>query len=106
MLTLAIQAAVAVGGAGASEPRTPAPFASMSPSISATRPAAAREYLFAYFTGNGEDGLHLAASRDGLKWERLNGGQSYLAPAVGHAKLMRAPCVLAAALLGETPLQH
>ena len=25
-------------------------------------------YLFSYFKGNGEDGLHLAYSNDGLKW--------------------------------------
>lgn len=56
--------------------------------------AASGTYLFAYFTGNGEDGLHLASSRDGLTWAALNGGRSYLAPAVG-TKLMRDPCVLA-----------
>ena len=94
LFTLAIQAAVAVGGAGASEPRTPTPLSSASPSIPATQPAVARDYVFAYFTRNGEDGLHLAASRDGLKWDRLNGGKSYLAPAVGRAKLMRDPCIV------------
>jgi beta-xylosidase len=50
-------------------------------------------YLFSYFTGNGEDGLHLAASADGLTWTALNGGRSFLAPAVG-SKLMRDPCVV------------
>jgi beta-xylosidase len=50
-------------------------------------------YLFTYFTRNGEDGLHLAWSRDGYKWEALNGGQSCLTPTVGTAKLMRDPCV-------------
>jgi hypothetical protein len=56
--------------------------------------AAARgEYLFTYFTKNGEDGLHLAWSSDGYKWERLNGGKSYLPPKVGRSKLMRDPCV-------------
>ena len=25
--------------------------------------------LFSYFKGNGEDGLHLAYSRDGLQWK-------------------------------------
>ena len=52
-----------------------------------------KAYLFTYFTGNGEDGLHLAWSRDGLKWEALNDGRSYLAPKVGESKLMRDPCV-------------
>ena len=50
-------------------------------------------YLFTYFTQNGEDGLHLAWSRDGYRWEALNGGKSYLTPAVGRQKLMRDPCV-------------
>ena len=51
-------------------------------------------YLFSYFVGNGEDGLHLAWSRDGYKWETLNGGKSYLKPQVGAAKLMRDPFLL------------
>ena len=50
-------------------------------------------YLFSYFLDNGQDGLHLAWSRDGLKWEALNGGKSLLAPKVGKSKLMRDPCV-------------
>lgn len=50
-------------------------------------------YLFSYFNGNGEDGLHLAYSTDGLEWKALNGGKSYLKPAVG-GKLMRDPCIL------------
>lgn len=51
-------------------------------------------YLFSYFTSNGEDGLHLAWSRDGYKWEALNDGKSYLAPEVGESKLMRDPCLI------------
>ena len=50
-------------------------------------------YLFSYFTGNGEDGLHLAWSRDGLTWEALHGGRSFLAPTVGKSRLMRDPCI-------------
>jgi len=50
--------------------------------------------VFSYFVGNGEDGLHLAWSRDGLKWEALNGGSSFLKPDVGESKLMRDPCLL------------
>lgn len=51
-------------------------------------------YLFTYFTGNGENGLHLACSSDGYKWEALNGGKSYLTPTVGKKeKLMRDPSV-------------
>ena len=50
-------------------------------------------YLFSYFLGNGEDGLHLAWSRDGLRWEELNGGRTFLKPEVGESKLMRDPCL-------------
>ncbi|NQU54151.1 MAG: glycoside hydrolase family 43 protein [Bacteroidetes bacterium] len=51
-------------------------------------------YLFSYFMGNGEDGLHLAYSSDGLKWEALNDNKSFLTPEVGSDKLMRDPCVI------------
>jgi len=34
--------------------------------------------LFSYFRGNGEDGLHLAASKDGLNWNALNNDESFL----------------------------
>ena len=51
-------------------------------------------FMFSYFTGNGEDGLHLAYSTDGLKWETLNNNQSFLAPTVGKDKLMRDPFIL------------
>jgi len=54
----------------------------------------ATAYLFSYFTDNGEDGLHLAWSRDGYKWTALNGSKSYLKPEVGESKLMRDPCLL------------
>ena len=52
-------------------------------------------YLFSYFMGNGEDGLHLAYSKDGLKWEALNNNKSFLSPTVGGDKLMRDPCIIA-----------
>ena len=51
-------------------------------------------YLFTYFTRNGEDGLHLAISDDGYRWEKLGGGRSYLAPTVGNSKLLRDPCIV------------
>ena len=50
-------------------------------------------YIFSYFIGNGEDGLHLAYSYDGLKWETLNNGQSFLTPELGKDKLMRDPSI-------------
>jgi predicted GH43/DUF377 family glycosyl hydrolase len=48
-------------------------------------------YLFAYFKNNGEDGLHLAHSRDGFAWQALNNDQSLLKPVIGTDKLMRDP---------------
>ncbi len=48
-------------------------------------------YMFSYFMGNGEDGLHFAYSEDGLKWEALNNGRSFLKPAVGVDKLDAGP---------------
>ena len=51
-------------------------------------------YLFSYFINNGEDGLHLAWSEDGLQWEALNNNLSYLKPEAGKNKLMRDPCII------------
>jgi hypothetical protein len=53
----------------------------------------ATAYLFTYFVGNGEDGLHLAYSRDGYHWSALNPGHSYLRPEIGPHRLMRDPCL-------------
>ena len=50
-------------------------------------------YVISYFQRNGEDGLHLAYSHDGLKWTPLNGNRSFLKPEVGGDKLMRDPSV-------------
>ncbi|MGA2233518.1 MAG: glycosyl hydrolase, partial [Tepidisphaeraceae bacterium] len=57
-----------------------------------TQPSAG--YVFTYFLNNGEDGLHLAISTDGLHWQAVGNGQSFLKPTVGKEKLMRDPCVL------------
>ena len=51
-------------------------------------------YLFSYFMGNGEDGLHYAFSRDGYHWEALGDNRSFLKPLVGNDKLMRDPCII------------
>lgn len=51
-------------------------------------------YLFSFFKGNGEDGLHLAYSHDGYQWEELGENHSFLAPQVGGDKLMRDPCII------------
>jgi hypothetical protein len=53
-------------------------------------------FLFSYFVGNGEDGLHLACSMDGYQWKAIHGGKSFLTPKVGKSKLMRDPCLLRA----------
>jgi hypothetical protein len=71
-------------------------------------PAQAREpqaFLFSYFMRNGEDGVHLAYSRDGIAWTALNGGRSVITPAITGAgrgwqewnttaALMRDPSIL------------
>ena len=51
-------------------------------------------YVFSYFTDNGQDGLHLACSTDGLNWKVLNNGKSFLKPTVGQDQLMRDPFIL------------
>lgn len=51
-------------------------------------------YLFSYFKGNGEDGLHLAYSRDGLNFIALKNDKSFLTPVAGISKLMRDPCLI------------
>jgi hypothetical protein len=51
-------------------------------------------YLFSYFKGNGEDGLHLAYSEDGFRWQALQHDSSFLKPTAGKDKLMRDPCIV------------
>lgn len=51
-------------------------------------------YLFSYFKGNGEDGLHFASSTDGYEWKTLKNDTSFLTPEVGKDKLMRDPCII------------
>lgn len=51
------------------------------------------KYIFAYFKGNGEDGLHLAESQDGYVWKTLAGDSSFLVPQVG-GRLMRDPNII------------
>jgi hypothetical protein len=49
--------------------------------------------LFSFFRGNGQDGLFLATSDDGLKWTEITPpGKSFLQPQLGD-KLMRDPCI-------------
>jgi len=51
-------------------------------------------YLFSFFKDNGQDGLHMAWSEDGMNWEALNEKKSLLTPSVGKDKLMRDPCII------------
>ncbi|MGM1428538.1 glycoside hydrolase family 43 protein [Sphingobacterium lactis] len=51
-------------------------------------------YLFSYFKGNGEDGLHLAASIDGMKWQAVREDSAFLRPELSPDKLMRDPCII------------
>jgi hypothetical protein len=51
-------------------------------------------YMFCYFKNNGQDGLHLAYSQDGLKWQALKGDSSFLKPMVSKDKIMRDPCII------------
>jgi len=51
-------------------------------------------YLFCYFKNNGQDGLHLACSKDGFTYTSLNNDSSFLKPTVSKDKLMRDPCIM------------
>lgn len=53
--------------------------------------SASTAWLFSYFTGNGEDGLRLAWSADGWRWQPLAGGRALVRPRVGPAPLLRDP---------------
>src|SRR5690606_22649360 len=59
-------------------------------------PAAAQDsvYLFSYFVGNGESGLHLANSKDGFTWNTINKQAPFLKPGLSPDKLMRDPCII------------
>lgn len=61
---------------------------------SACQKKESESFLFSYFTGNGEDGLHLASSEDGIHWEEISPGESFLHPEAGKDKLMRDPCII------------
>ena len=64
----------------------------LAPDATGEQPAEDQPYyLFTSFRGNGEDGLHLAMSRDGYHWTALNQDRSFLKPSVGKGKLMRDP---------------
>jgi hypothetical protein len=66
----------------------------LSTAASFAQTTAKEVYLFCYFKGSSSDGLHLAVSTDGLKWEALKGDSSFLKPAVAKDRLMRDPCII------------
>jgi len=55
--------------------------------------AVKKAYVFSYFKGNGEDGLHMAYSEDGYHWTNLS-EESFLTPVLSNDKLMRDPCII------------
>lgn len=61
--------------------------------IGRSQPTAGDTLAFAFFRNNGEDGLYLATSDDGLQWTPLNGDRPLLAPVVGESRLMRDPSI-------------
>jgi hypothetical protein len=63
-------------------------------SLSASSQSKKDIYLFSYFKGNGQDGLHLAYSYDVLKWTALHNDSSFVRPTAGKDKLMRDPCIV------------
>lgn len=67
--------------------------AALSVAAQPSAPSRPEAYLFSYFTGNGEDGLHFARSDDGARWRRVADGRAFLAPAVG-TRLMRDPSIV------------
>jgi len=52
-----------------------------------------RAWVFSYFQHPGRDGLRLAYSHDGLRWEPLAGGKPVLAPMLGPERLIRDPFI-------------
>lgn len=63
------------------------------PTATTSQSASSDTWLFSYFTGNGEDGLHFARSDDGARWTRVADGRSFLTPTVG-TRLMRDPSIV------------
>jgi hypothetical protein len=51
-------------------------------------------YLFSYFINNGEDGLHLAASKEGYFFQEIIKDRSWIRPELSKDKLMRDPCII------------
>src|SRR5258705_2541867 len=67
---------------------------SSSEGPSPLNPALGQRYIFSYFKGNGEDGLHVAEGEDVLAWRALNNDQPVFHPTVGKEKLTRDPSIV------------
>ncbi len=69
-------------------------LASSGQAAPASEPSATNTVLlFSFFRDNGQDGLFLAQSRDGLQWTEIKPpGKSFLQPVLGD-KLLRDPCL-------------
>ncbi len=62
-------------------------------SLGTAQCCAADTLVFSFFRDNGQDGLYLATSTNGLQWTELKPpGKTFLQPQVG-GKLMRDPCL-------------
>ncbi|MDZ7638987.1 MAG: glycoside hydrolase family 43 protein [Bryobacterales bacterium] len=66
----------------------------ISPSLLRSQGNSSDTLIFAFFRKNGEDGLYLATSQDGLRWTPLHGDRPLVAPQVGESKLMRDPSIV------------
>ncbi len=55
--------------------------------------ANAQAYVFSYFRDNGQNGVYLAYSYDGMTWKPLKNETPFLKPEVGGT-LMRDPCII------------
>ncbi len=75
--------------------KSPLPALALAIALASQSPAA-DPLVFSFFRNNGEDGLYLATSPDGLTWTPLNAGKPILHPEVGESKLMRDPSILRA----------
>src|SRR5262245_53530657 len=90
-LALVLLAVALSGGCGG----IPAAEVPSIESLPPAEPAASSgPYLMAYFTGDGRDGLRLAASADGLAWEVLQGGNPVLRPTIAKERVLRDPSLL------------
>ncbi len=83
-----------VAGIPRFDPSHPDDVARFAFAASPVAAPAKHDYLFSYFKGNGEDGLHLAHGEDGLTWRALKHDSAFFKPTVGVEKLTRDPSIV------------